>query len=374
MKQKIDIIWNTTLLCMWDCPICCVDAVHVRSKGDNIYIASKGLTKIDVIPKRKELSIFDQALTFRQTQGLELNLKEKLTILAHLSAFDSKIDFSGGDPMALSENLEVIKEASKMFGRNNITMTATGAGLARVDPSKIIDFIGELNITYDRASSIINQERPKQYATSNLVWGRKYKELGMKIRAEIPLTSDNLNDEAALKKLYVHLHEANIDTLLVMRFFSVGRGHNLTETTPTPKQYRQAINIFKLLEKEYGYPKIKLQCALKFFDDDYKDTLKINPCDAVRTSFGLMPDETLLASPWAINNRGKPLDDVWILGNLLKEPLESILAQEKAKVFLRRQNENFGQCKIHAFLASRKEKKIDRIFDTQDPLYVHAGG
>ncbi|WP_162534074.1 hypothetical protein [Candidatus Cardinium hertigii] len=112
----------------------------------------------------------------------------------------------------------------------------------------------------------------------------------------------------------------------------------------------------------YGYPKIKLQYALKFFDDAYKDSLKINPCDAVRTSFGLIPDGTLLASPWAINNRGNPLDDVWMFGNLFKKPLESILAQEKAKVFLSRQNENFGQCKIHAFLASKKEKKIDETY------------
>ena len=28
-SKKLDIIWNITSICPWDCAICCVDAKHV---------------------------------------------------------------------------------------------------------------------------------------------------------------------------------------------------------------------------------------------------------------------------------------------------------------------------------------------------------
>lgn len=48
-KRKIDLIYNTTLTCPWDCAVCCVDAVHVKKQGDTIEIRSDGLTSFESI-------------------------------------------------------------------------------------------------------------------------------------------------------------------------------------------------------------------------------------------------------------------------------------------------------------------------------------
>jgi hypothetical protein len=120
------------------------------------------------------------------------------------------------------------------------------------------------------------------------------------------------------------------------------------------------------MEAKYGGPVVKVQCALKFFDTPGLGT---NPCDMVHESFGLQPDGTLLASPWAVGPHGSPLHDVWVLGNLATTPMTEILRSEKVTGIENRLDENFGHCKIHAFLASRRAAAEDRILDRADPLY-----
>ena len=42
--ENIDIIWNLTRVCPWDCKVCYVDAAHVAIKNDLIVIRSSGLS------------------------------------------------------------------------------------------------------------------------------------------------------------------------------------------------------------------------------------------------------------------------------------------------------------------------------------------
>lgn len=51
--KKIDIIWNITLICMWDCQVCCVDAVYAEVKSGKIKIKSENLNKEEEIPYDK---------------------------------------------------------------------------------------------------------------------------------------------------------------------------------------------------------------------------------------------------------------------------------------------------------------------------------
>ena len=186
----------------------------------------------------------------------------------------------------------------------------------------------------------------------------------MRTRGECPLTIHNIQDEP-LRQLYRNLHEAGINKLLLMRLFPVGRGHFQAENVPSPQQYRHAIAVLRDRETMYGFPVVKLQCALKFFD---KQSMQENPCDLVRESFGLQSNGTLLTSPWAVGAHGQALHDAWVLGNLSTTPLADLLTTEKAQEYYRRQNENFGHCKIFSFLTSTRERAMDRIFDAVDPL------
>ena len=366
-RQKVDIIWNMTLVCPWNCGECCVDAVHVYRRNGSVVLASEGLSQEDVLPADGSFrSVFEQALYFRQKKGLELDVEKKRRVLDNLSGYSPKIDFSGGDAMVVAENFQLMNEASERFGRKNITLTATGAGLATYDVSQIAPIIGELNFTYDNVHARGNGTRPAGYAIGNLRNAAMFAASGVKTRAECPLSLQNI-DEETLRQIFFDVHEAGVQKLLLMRLFPVGRGVWHDSIIPTPSQYRAAIAFLRELEREYGYPQVKVQCALKFFDNS---NIVENPCDLVHESFGLMADGTLLSSPWAVGPTGRPLDDAWVLGNLATTPLRDILSTPKAAEYSRRLNENFGHCKIFSFINSTREKEFDRIFDNTDPLYT----
>lgn len=103
MLRKVDLIWNITLVCSWGCEICYVDAVQVTKRGRNIQIRSSALTETEQIPYRLgNGTLFEQAIAWRQRQGLELDFEGKLRVLNHLEGFLPKIDFSDGGGSEIS--------------------------------------------------------------------------------------------------------------------------------------------------------------------------------------------------------------------------------------------------------------------------------
>jgi MoaA/NifB/PqqE/SkfB family radical SAM enzyme len=344
--------------------------VHVTKRNGQIQIASKGLASRTSIPFDPERgSIYDQALAVRQHEGAELDLEGKMRVLEHLAGVKVKLDISGGDPLAVAENFLVLQAASDRFGRSGITLTATGSGLSRYAPADIAPLIGELNFTYDNLLPTGNESRPAGYANGNLRKAAQFAKAGVRTRAEGPLTTHNIGDDI-LRQLYLNLHHAGIDKFLIMRLFPVGRGAFRAHDVPSIEQYRRAISVLREMAAKYTYPVVKLQCALKFLDEQNMDS---NPCDVIHESFGLQPDGTLLASPWAVGPHGAPLHDVWVLGNLATTPITEILASERVRALEARLDENFGHCKIHAFLASPRRDPYERMLDRADPLYSKAG-
>jgi MoaA/NifB/PqqE/SkfB family radical SAM enzyme len=181
--RKVDLIWNMTLVCPWDCKNCCVDAIHVTKRDGHIKLRSHALTKVEQVPHQTENgSPFDQAMALRQRQGLELDFAGKLRVIDHLDGFLPKIDFSGGDPLSATENLEVMQIATQRFGRQQITLTATGAGLAKCVPEEIAPLIGELNFTYDSVTPKGNAHRPGGYANGNLRKAAQFVHAGVRVR------------------------------------------------------------------------------------------------------------------------------------------------------------------------------------------------
>lgn len=285
--------------------------------------------------------------------------------MENLKGLNVKIDFSGGDPLSVTSTIVVMKKAREFFGKENITLTATGAGLSRIKVDQLMPIIGELNFTYDSSGKVANVTRPTGYAFSNLKKASQFSKAGIKTRAETPLNTENV-DKKSLTRIYLDLHEANISTHLIMRLFPSGRGVLLKSKIPTAEQYKIALDLLYELENKYEYPKIKLQCALKFLDS--RKNFERNPCDLITNSFGLMPNGTLIASPWAINNIGQPINDLFVLGNLSKTKMSDILLTEKVRKFIKRADENFGHCKIHSFFNS--ENKEEGLYEKHDPLYL----
>jgi len=361
--KRLDIVWNITLICPWNCSICCVDAANVKSEGNKVKITYEGLTKEITVKKIKGLDIYDQALKIRQKQGFELSLKEKLQVLDNLEDVDFEIDFSGGDPLVCSENLEVIKYAANKYKRENLAVTTTGVGLSKVKAEQLVPYISELEFTYDNPEDRFDPIRPKGYNNSNLKKASLLNKQDIKVKALTPLSKRNIAPDI-LRLIYENLHLAGIEEVELIRYFPVGRGLGKNEESPSKEEYKKAIEIFKEMEKEYDFPKVKLQCGLKCLYDKFDE----NPCKLYKESLGITAKGILLTCPWAIGSKGEPLDEIFILGSLVDNHISELLDSEKGLYYQMRLEENFGHCKIFAYLNSNKENSFDRLFDKADPF------
>jgi MoaA/NifB/PqqE/SkfB family radical SAM enzyme len=368
-KIKYDVIWNTTSICSWDCAVCCVDATHVKTEGGTVAIATNTLQSREYVPLAEGQNKFEVALSYMQAQGRELDWKGKLAVLDNLAGFDVRIDISGGDALIVEENYHLLKEASTRFGKENVTLTVTGAGLGKRKPSDIAPLIGEFNFTFDAASANDARLRPKGYAQSNIKLAKKMAKLGVSTRAELPLSVDILRPEH-LREIYRQLGEAGIRKLLLMRLFPVGRGCNTANAIPTANQYREAIAVLRDAAKQMDGPQLRLQCALRHLDPP--SPADGNPCDLARESFGLMADGTLLLSPWGTGTNGKPIDDSFVVGKLSTTSFGTLLEHASVKQLTLHGDDNFGHCKVFAFHHSDKSDPVERMLSTADPLYSAA--
>jgi MoaA/NifB/PqqE/SkfB family radical SAM enzyme len=370
LRRRVDIIWNHSTVCPWDCAKCCVSAAHVIARQGEVMMSNAELTAYTSVAIRPRNAskrwMYDVAARMRQEMGLELDLVGKLRVLDHLEGVLPKVDISGGDPLVLSESLTLIRATAERFGTEHVTVTATGMGLKLTDPAEVAPFIGELNFTYDGTPPDDDPNCPTAYSAMNLREALRYADLGVPLRAELPLTLQNINP-FELEAIYRALTEAGaVSKLLVMRLFPSGRGELRDHQIPTPGQYREAIAQLRALEAELNGPAIKLQCALKGLDSGGP----AHPCDAVEESFGLMADGTLLGSPWAIGKDGNPVDDIWILGNLAHTPLTEILASERVAQFLRHHADSQPACKIMNGFYGTSSDPFERTTELADPLYL----
>lgn len=259
LPKKLDIIWNVTRICGYYCSICCVDAIQViKRKNQLVLISGLHKEKTECIPAtEKSSNIYIEAGKELAKRGRELSFEGKLQVLDNLKGMDVKIDFSGGDPLLLPDTAVLIRKASELFGKNNVTLTSTGGGLLKVQSQDVTPYIGELNFTYDAPHARHLQYRERGYTNRSLAVIREIAKSGVKTRGEMPLSHKNI-DEDSLRTVYEELHEANIDKLLVMRLFPSGRCNEEKTDPLTREDYLKAITFLKELEAKYEKPKIRL--------------------------------------------------------------------------------------------------------------------
>lgn len=376
----MDLIWNVSLICPWDCEFCCTDAVHVRKLAGSVVLRESGLSNRRIIPMGRyepehlrqlgiKLNAYDYALIDRQERGLELDFNSKVNVLNNVRERTPEIDFAGGDPLACLENYLLIKKAAEMFGKENVSVTSTGHSLARYPLEELAKHIGTFEFTYDEPDSCGVEVRPKGYNAINILWAGRMHALGVKTKCQIPLHSNNISTEG-IREIYQRLTDSKIDEVLLMRTFPVGRGLNFLKNKPVDLQsadYMAAISEFKSLEYRKGGPKVRVQCALKHL---FSEEHAANPCDLMQSSFGINSKGQLLLSAWATNPVGLPLAEEFILGDLSKQSIDEIENTERFVRYKARLNENFGHCKIFAYLNS-DIKSENSIFMRTDPLFAN---
>ena len=361
-KPRIDFIWTLDRICAWNCSFCCVDALYVRKEGQDILIQSNGHNLSFPFLEDGE-NIYTQAAKRLGEERLALSVEKKLEILDNLRGVNPRIDFSGGDLLLLPENLEVIKRASELFGRNNIGVTTTGVGMEKGHIADYLDYVGEVEFTYDQVDEY--DYRQSGYNNSNLNAIMKLCDRGVKTRALIPLTPLNSNSET-IRNIYTTLHSVGVDSVLLMRVFPVGRGILSPPQTIEKEEYQRLIGEYKDLEEVYSIPRIKLQCALKYL---FPDQLSDNPCDFLSSSLGISDMGELIASAWAYNQNGEIMSPEFVLGDLTVSNVGDLISQERIQGLISRKDENFGHCKIFAYLNDSENQGVDRFFTKADPLY-----
>lgn len=378
MQVDLDLIWNISLVCPWDCEFCCTDAVQVSKRGKNIIMSSNGYEgsflpdeqlRLRSVFIRKypgiEPNKFDLSLMKRIELGLEPTLDSKMKILERFKGYKIKIDFAGGEPLVCYENYLVIKEAARIFGAPRISVTSTGVGVQRYGVSDLANLIGVYEFTYDEPKSVCDN-RPLGYNSSNIKVARYFSEAGVRTKAQIPLHAANVKIDR-IDEIYKELNEIGATEILLMRLFPVGRGASLSNKASFPSKEELVVAINRFLElSDEGVTNVRLQCALKHLVE--KNIPIENPCDMMRKSFGINYQGKLLVSAWGNGENGTPINNDFVLGDLCSESFESIRATEKFDRYYSKLNENYGHCKVISYLnASNGE---DGFFEKKDPLYL----
>jgi MoaA/NifB/PqqE/SkfB family radical SAM enzyme len=266
----MDVIWNLTRACPWDCAICCVSAFHICATTEYL---------VQVTQKEK---------------GIELTLAEKLAVLRVLAEKDFEIDFSGGDPLYYEEDFKVVEQATYWLPSRRISVSMTGAKLSEAK-LELLKKVGTVEFTLDNLPERENPFRPRGYNLASMVAMKKCVAEGIRVRVVTVLYSATISQEN-LKNIYQWLCENKIPERELLRFYPVGRAAKLRKLTPSNSEYIQTMEFLRSLR---GFTKIFFQHSLRILEGSLK-------CPAVIDSIGILPDGQVTACAWAIDEECYP--------------------------------------------------------------------
>jgi MoaA/NifB/PqqE/SkfB family radical SAM enzyme len=285
---RMDVIWNLTRACPWDCAICCVSGFHVCNTTEYIIQSSQ------------------------KERGKELTLAEKLMVLKILAERDFEIDFSGGDPLYYDEDFQVVEQATRWLPSRKIGVSMTGS---KITDAKIefLKKVGIVEFTLDNLSEIKNPFRPRGYNLASMVAMKKCVGAGIKTRA-VTVFYPTTMTEKNLESVYRWLCENGISEWELLRFYPVGRAAKFAELTPSNSEYLKAMEFLRGL---HGFTKIFFQHSLRILEGIVK-------CPAAVDSIGILPDGQVIVCAWAIDKNCEPFKG-FRLGKLPEDNLDEIL-------------------------------------------------
>lgn len=303
--NKVRVVWNLTNRCPFKCPMC---------------VASAN-TRIENIDKN---AILESILTFP---------KENISI-----------DFSGGDPLYLKEDINIVKKASEILGKDNISISSTGLSISKLTDTDLISISTNYDMTYDFPKKYCDDDiRGKQYNTLNFEQCIRLKKLGCNVDIFIPIRNIPNEYYDDLAKDICEINPNSVKLLKCMPF---------NEKFDTEKINNQEI-VPQFIEyiKKYNYKgKICINCALK---EDFNED---NNCNMLtERKIGLDQFGNLYTCIWASDLLIDIDTNPFYLGNLLESKLSDILNSSKLFDYLNEINKDRNKCHVLKFYKNRRQ-------------------
>lgn len=306
-KNCVRVVWNLTNVCPYNCPFCVASA-----------------------NKRVEESI------------------DKFAILDSILSVDNKllsIDFSGGDPLAIDEGIAVIRKASKMLGRNKISISSTGLSLSKLSDSDLKTLASGYDITYDFPKKYKSLDiRDERYNEYNYEQAMRIKKLGLDVDIYIPIR--NIEDKY-YKQLAYDIIELNPNSVKLLKLMPLGQDFK-GEKIDTINKSQYLISQLKSL----GYSgNIKINCAMK---EDFKEK---NNCDMLsERKVGLDHYGNLYTCIWAADILEDKEKSPFYLGNLLEKNLVDIFESTRVSKYIYKLQNNRNKCYVleHFYKINKK--------------------
>ena len=306
--NRIRVVWNLTNKCPFNCPMC-VTSANIRIEKD-----------ID-----KNL-ILQSILSFG---------KENINI-----------DFSGGDPLFKDIDIEIVKKASEILGRDNISISSTGLSLSTFSDEELLSLASSYDMTYDFPKKYSEYDiRDKRYNFMNYEQCIRLKKLGLNVDIFIPIRNiDNIYFEQLAKDI-CEINPTSVKLLKCMplnNHFDTSKIDNIIQ-----------VDLFLKYLDKFGYQRSRIQinCALK---EDFK---KDNNCNMLtERKIGLDQFGNLYTCIWASDLLIDKNDNPFYLGNLTEYSLLEILNSFELNEKVSKINKNRNKCYVLEFYNTRQCK------------------
>lgn len=305
--NKIRVVWNLTNKCPFNCPMC-VASANTRIEKD----IDKNLILQSILSFGKE---------------------------------NVNIDFSGGDPLFLDKDIEIVKKASEILGRDNISISSTGLSLSKLSDEELILLSSSYDMTYDFPKQYSEYDiRDKRYNSLNYEQCKRLKKLGLNVDIFIPVRNI---DEVYFEQLAKDICEINPTSVKLLKCMPL---NNHFDTSAIDNSI--LVSFFKKYLEKFRYKgSVSINCALK---EDFKID---NGCNMLtERKVGLDQFGNLYTCIWASDLLIEKNDNPFYLGNLTEYSLLEILSSLELKGQLDKINQSRNKCYVLEFYNKRQCK------------------
>lgn len=313
MKKRLSIVYDVTRQCPWNCAICCMGATPYKINcEDELAYAMRFCIPGQLIQLKKVREIY--------------------------------MDLSGGEIFTDLRNIELIESVSTVLGKDHVGISTSGFNMTDCIAESLSRLVNNVELSMDVLPGVKSNLRPLGYANAAANAVRYLNSYDIEIGIQTVLTKSN-NSSENLSNLYTWVCNNNVSEWSILRFYPTGRGKNFKHEQLTECEAIKAVKFVQSLNRRNSSevkPRLHFHYTMKGHEG-YTEQ-----CRCVEKSVGILPDGTVTACFWAVDEYSHVIDDKYKLGNLKTDTLYNILTGNKAKYWTDNPhscevlNKNFG--------------------------------